>query len=233
MAERAGFKAAFLNIDEGTTSVSKFSFPRVHVTADMSLTDLEARISGFHRSLRRIIRISKAERCGVKRVITETSSAEKEPANLRTYGIPQVASYYAALNYLTPCEKLLFQSYIKPGMESSTSVWAEEGPQLIFPGLRHATSESIIRKRWCRHVGKSFLHLDFRLADASICRRSKRNRLTLSSSPSTESIPLFQMKKGLRCLSECWRVLRPKGVFIFLRTIRALFWFGRAWDPDD
>jgi peptidoglycan/xylan/chitin deacetylase (PgdA/CDA1 family) len=55
MAERAGFKAAFMNIDEGTTSISKFSLPRLHVTADMSLTDLEARISGFHRSLRRLL----------------------------------------------------------------------------------------------------------------------------------------------------------------------------------
>jgi peptidoglycan/xylan/chitin deacetylase (PgdA/CDA1 family) len=54
MAERAGFRAAFMNVDEGTAGISNFSLPRVHVTADMSLTDLEARISGFHRSLRRL-----------------------------------------------------------------------------------------------------------------------------------------------------------------------------------
>ena len=54
MAERAGFKAAFLNIDTGATTVSKFSLSRVHVTADMTLTDLEARISGLHRSLRQL-----------------------------------------------------------------------------------------------------------------------------------------------------------------------------------
>ena len=54
MAERAGFKAAFLNADAGGTSVSRFSLARVHVTAEMTITDLEARISGFHRSLRRL-----------------------------------------------------------------------------------------------------------------------------------------------------------------------------------
>jgi peptidoglycan/xylan/chitin deacetylase (PgdA/CDA1 family) len=54
MAERAGFKTAFLNIDIGATGVSRFFFPRVHITAEMTLTDLEARISGFHRSLRQL-----------------------------------------------------------------------------------------------------------------------------------------------------------------------------------
>jgi peptidoglycan/xylan/chitin deacetylase (PgdA/CDA1 family) len=54
MAERAGFRAAFMNVDEGPPSISNFSFHRVHVSADVSLTDLEARISGLHRSLRRL-----------------------------------------------------------------------------------------------------------------------------------------------------------------------------------
>jgi peptidoglycan/xylan/chitin deacetylase (PgdA/CDA1 family) len=58
MAERAGFTAAFMNIDEGRTSISNFSFHRMHVTADMSLTDLEARISGFHRTLQQLFRPS-------------------------------------------------------------------------------------------------------------------------------------------------------------------------------
>ncbi len=54
MAERAGFKTAFLNVDTDATGGSSFFFPRVHITAEMTLTDLEARISGFHRSLRQL-----------------------------------------------------------------------------------------------------------------------------------------------------------------------------------
>ena len=57
MAERAGFKAAFLNVGGGFgTQTPRFALPRVHITADMTLTELEAHISGFHRSLRRFFR---------------------------------------------------------------------------------------------------------------------------------------------------------------------------------
>jgi hypothetical protein len=57
MAKRAGFKAAFLNAG-GTfgTQTPKFALPRVHITADISLAEFEAHISGFHRSLRELLR---------------------------------------------------------------------------------------------------------------------------------------------------------------------------------
>ncbi len=37
--------------------------------------------------------------------------------NIRTYNSPEVAGHYAALDYLTPCERLLFDQYLKPGMD--------------------------------------------------------------------------------------------------------------------
>ncbi len=53
MAERAGFKCAFLNFGGGLGAENPmFALPRVHVTADMGLAEFEAHISGFHRSLR-------------------------------------------------------------------------------------------------------------------------------------------------------------------------------------
>jgi peptidoglycan/xylan/chitin deacetylase (PgdA/CDA1 family) len=57
MAKRAGFKAAFLNAggDFGMET-SRFALPRVHITADMSLAEFEAHISGFHRSLQELFR---------------------------------------------------------------------------------------------------------------------------------------------------------------------------------
>ena len=57
MAKRAGFKAAFLNAggDFGAQT-PKFALPRVHITADMSLAEFEAHISGFHRSLQELFR---------------------------------------------------------------------------------------------------------------------------------------------------------------------------------
>jgi peptidoglycan/xylan/chitin deacetylase (PgdA/CDA1 family) len=54
MAERAGFKCAFLNFGGGLGAENpQFALPRVHVTADMGLSEFEAHISGLHRSLRR------------------------------------------------------------------------------------------------------------------------------------------------------------------------------------
>ncbi|HXM23215.1 MAG TPA: polysaccharide deacetylase family protein [Terriglobales bacterium] len=57
MAERAGFQCAFLNVGGGFgTQTPKFALPRVHVTAEMTIAEFEAHISGFHRSLQELFR---------------------------------------------------------------------------------------------------------------------------------------------------------------------------------
>ena len=58
LAEQAGFRCAFMNVGGGFgakisgAKINRFALPRVHVTADMSLFEFEAHISGFYRSLR-------------------------------------------------------------------------------------------------------------------------------------------------------------------------------------
>jgi peptidoglycan/xylan/chitin deacetylase (PgdA/CDA1 family) len=53
-AESAGYTAAFVNVGGGFgAAMPRFALPRVHVTADMSLSELEAHVSGFYRSMRR------------------------------------------------------------------------------------------------------------------------------------------------------------------------------------
>jgi peptidoglycan/xylan/chitin deacetylase (PgdA/CDA1 family) len=53
MAEKAGYKAAFLSFGGGFgANLPRFALPRVHVTGDMRLTEFEAHVSGFYRSLR-------------------------------------------------------------------------------------------------------------------------------------------------------------------------------------
>ena len=57
MAERAGFKSAFLNTSGGIESQTpKFALPRLHVTGAMSMAEFDAHISGFHRSMRELVR---------------------------------------------------------------------------------------------------------------------------------------------------------------------------------
>lgn len=53
LAEQAGFRCAFMNTGGGFgAKINRFALPRVHVTADMTLFEFEAHISGFYRMLR-------------------------------------------------------------------------------------------------------------------------------------------------------------------------------------
>ncbi len=53
MAEQAGYQCAFMNVGGGFgAQLPKFALPRVHVTADMTLSEFEAHVSGFHRDFR-------------------------------------------------------------------------------------------------------------------------------------------------------------------------------------
>jgi peptidoglycan/xylan/chitin deacetylase (PgdA/CDA1 family) len=57
LAEAAGYECAFVNVG-GTlgTAPDRFSLPRIHVTAEMSMPVYEAYISGFHDTLQRLFR---------------------------------------------------------------------------------------------------------------------------------------------------------------------------------
>jgi hypothetical protein len=53
LAKRAGFSCAFMNVGGGFgADLPRFALPRVHVSADMGLSEFEAHISGFYRRLR-------------------------------------------------------------------------------------------------------------------------------------------------------------------------------------
>lgn len=56
-AERAGFKSAFLNTNGSIgPQTPKFALPRVPITAPMNLSEFEAHISGFHRTMQELFR---------------------------------------------------------------------------------------------------------------------------------------------------------------------------------
>jgi len=58
LAKQAEYECAFMNVSGPLAATSKFALPRVHVTADMSLSVFEAHASGFHENLRRRLRPS-------------------------------------------------------------------------------------------------------------------------------------------------------------------------------
>jgi peptidoglycan/xylan/chitin deacetylase (PgdA/CDA1 family) len=53
LAQRAGFACAFLNYGGGFgAKLPRFAIPRIHVSAAMNLTELDAHVSGFYHALR-------------------------------------------------------------------------------------------------------------------------------------------------------------------------------------
>jgi ubiquinone/menaquinone biosynthesis C-methylase UbiE len=146
---------------------------------------------------------------------TGTLPVQEEALNLRTYLVPKVASHYAALNYLTPCEQFLFQTYIKPGMT------------VLDLGVGGGRTTSYLSRVASRYVGvdyseamihacrRRFPHLDLVLADASdlsAFEDASFDAVVFSFNGLDCVVP---DEKRLRCLRECWRVLRSGGVFVF------------------
>lgn len=142
-------------------------------------------------------------------------TAQEETLNLQTYRMPEVASHYAALKYLTPCEQLLFGTYIKPGMA------------VLDLGVGGGRTTSYLSRVASRYVGvdysetmihackKRFPRLDFVLADASdlsAFEDSSFDAVVFSFNGLDSVVP---DEKRLQCLRECRRVLRPAGVFVF------------------
>jgi len=143
--------------------------------------------------------------------------------NTKAYLSPEVVSHYADLNYLTPCERVLFSRYITPGM-SVLDVGVGGGRTARFlserPGRYVAIDCSEAMLRQCRH---KFPELEFLRADAS--------DLTLFPNASFDCIVMaFNVLGHLvpgstreGCLAECRRVLKNNGLLIFsLHNPRAL-----------
>ncbi len=146
---------------------------------------------------------------------TQTIRASEEPVNLRTYRLPEVASHYATLNYLTPCEQLLFRTYIKPGM---TVLDLGVGGGRTTPYLAKIASHYVgvdYSEAMIRACRKKFPDLEFLQADAcdlSSFEDASFDAIVFSFNGLDSVVP---NEKRSRCLRECWRVLRPAGVFVF------------------
>jgi ubiquinone/menaquinone biosynthesis C-methylase UbiE len=139
----------------------------------------------------------------------------EETTNLQSYRAPELASHYAALNYLTPCERLLFRTYISPGM-SVLDLGVGGGrttPYLSRVASRYVGvdySEAMIHA--CR---RRFPNFNFFLADASdlsVFENASFDAVVFSYNGLDSVVP--EEKRG-RCLRECWRVLRADGVLVF------------------
>jgi ubiquinone/menaquinone biosynthesis C-methylase UbiE len=141
--------------------------------------------------------------------------ASEEALNLGAYRVPEIAAHYAALNYLTPCEQLLFGTYIKPGMAvldlgvgGGRTASYLSGVASRYVGIDY--SDAMVRN--CR---RKFPNLDFVLADASDLSAFEDDSFDAIVFAFNGLDYIVSAEKRLRCLRECHRLLRDDGVLIF------------------
>jgi SAM-dependent methyltransferase len=152
--------------------------------------------------------------------------------NLEIYNRKEVADQYAAMDYLTPCEKSLFDEFIKPGSA------------ILDLGVGGGRTTPYLFSRASRYIGvdysaemvsrcqKKYPDCQFMLADASDLK-------TLESVSFDAVVFTFNGidyvipdEARNRCLAECWRVLKPNGVVVFSsHNARAIF-VRPAWNRD-
>jgi ubiquinone/menaquinone biosynthesis C-methylase UbiE len=147
--------------------------------------------------------------------MSESRRDTKRLTNLDTWNQPEVASYYSSLDYLTPCERLLFDEYLRPGMA------------ILDLGVGGGRTTPYLSSIASRYVGadyaaemiaacqKKFPHLEFQTVDAadlSIFASSSFDAVVMAFNTLDNVIPDESRHRALR---ETHRVLKPEGTLIF------------------
>jgi SAM-dependent methyltransferase len=135
--------------------------------------------------------------------------------NLEIYNAPEVTSYYAGLTYLSPCERLLFETCIPPNA------------QLLDLGVGGGRTTAFLSRTAARYVGvdnspgmiescrKKFPHLEFVVADAADLSGFDDASFDIVVF-AFNGIDFVQPDTNRhRCLTHIHRVLRPEGLVIF------------------
>ena len=152
--------------------------------------------------------------------------------NLKTYGAPEVAAHYAALNYLTACERMLFQAYVPAGCD------------ILDLGVGGGRTTPYLANRASRYVGvdyagamvkacrAKFPHLEFVVADAA----------NLTAFPNASFDVVVFAFNGIdyvlpdearrRCFEHVHRILKHGGVFIFSSHNPQAVLVSRSWSRE-
>jgi SAM-dependent methyltransferase len=156
----------------------------------------------------------------------------QEDPNLHVYNTPEAAAHYASLDYLSPCEKALFDTFLK------------EGDAILDLGVGGGRTTPYLSRLASHYVGvdyapkmvaacqQKFPQLEFLVANAT--------NLGLFGDWTFDSVVmayngmdyLSSNESRARCLAEIHRVLRKDGVLIFSsHNPRAVF-ARPAWNRE-
>jgi SAM-dependent methyltransferase len=152
--------------------------------------------------------------------------------NLAAFNSPEVTSYYSSLNYLTPCERLLFDEYLRPGM---TILDLGVGGGRTTPYLSSIASQYVgadYAPEMISACRRKFPNLEFETvgaADLSIYAPSSFDAVVMAFNGMDSVIP---DESRYRALREIHRVLKPEGVLIFSsHNVRSIL-VRPAWNPQ-
>lgn len=158
-------------------------------------------------------------------------SSHSAENNLQVYSAPPVVSYYASLDYLTPCERLLFDGYIKTGSS------------ILDLGVGGGRTTAYLAGRASHYVGldyaaamikacqTKFPHLDFRVADAADLSAFQDESFDAAVF-SFNGIDMLPSAARRACLEHIYRVLKPGGVLIFSSHNPRAILVRRGWNRD-
>ncbi len=159
-------------------------------------------------------------------------SGTDETINLSVYRKPEVVACFTSLDSLTPCEKLLFDTYLKRG---SALLDLGVGGGRTTPYLASIASDYVgvdySEEMVCACRAK-YPNLKFELADAA--------DLSLFADNSFDGIifsyngidNLAPDNNRQTCLRECHRILKPGGVLIFSSHNPRSLIVGWDWDQS-
>jgi ubiquinone/menaquinone biosynthesis C-methylase UbiE len=160
------------------------------------------------------------------------SPGRQADTNFQVYDTSEVAAHYAALDYLTPCEKALFEAFLK------------QGDAILDLGVGGGRTTAYLSRITSRYLGVDyapkmiaacqgkFPQLEFLVADAT--------NLALLGDGNFDSVVMafngmdYLVPGDSRrcCLAEIHRVLKKDGVFIFSsHNPRAIF-SRPAWNRE-
>lgn len=142
----------------------------------------------------------------------------------RHYNSPATAAGYGRREYITPCERLLFSTYVKPGMAIlDIGVGGGRTSQYLAGNASHYVGIDYAPEmvRICREKYPQWEYLEASATDLSSFQSESFNAVVLSYNMLDDLIP---DESRWRCLQECRRVLRENGFLIFSsHNPRAIF----------